>query len=124
MTSPDIETVATNLFNAIEVGDIDTIRSIYAPDVVIWHNFDRREQTLDENLRVLKWIVANVSDRRYTDIRRAVLDDGFVQQHVLTGIAPSGARLDVPAMMRVWVSDGRITRIEEYLDSAHVSVLT
>ena len=124
MTSPDIDTVATNLFHAIEVGDVDTIRSIYSPDVVIWHNFDQRTQTLDENLKVLRWMVANVSDRRYTDIRRAVLDDGFVQQHVLTGIAPSGARLDVPAMMRVWVSDGCITRIDEYLDSAHVSVLT
>jgi hypothetical protein len=68
-------------------------------------------------------MVANVSDRRYEDIRRVVLDDGFVQQHVLTGIAPSGARLDVPAMMRVWVENGCVTRVDEYLDSAQVSVL-
>jgi ketosteroid isomerase-like protein len=124
MTSPDIESVATAFFEAVEAGDLDKIRSMYAPDVVVWHNFDKREQTLDENLRVLKWIMANVSERRYEDIRRVVLDDGFVQQHVLRGIAPSGARLDVPAMMRVWVAGGRVTRIDEYLDSAQVSVLT
>ena len=123
MSSPDIETLATAFFKAIEAGDLDKIKSIYAPDAVIWHNFDRREQTLDENLKVLRWIVANVSDRHYGDIRRVVLDDGFVQQHVLTGIAPNGARLDVPAMMRVWVENGRVTRIDEYLDSAQVSVL-
>ncbi|MEP6659095.1 MAG: nuclear transport factor 2 family protein [Acidimicrobiales bacterium] len=124
MTSPDIESLASAFFEAVEAGDLDKIRSIYAPDVVVWHNYDKRAQTLEENLRVLKWMVANVSDRRYEDIRRLVVDDGFVQQHVLTGIAPSGARLDVPAMMRVWVSEGCVTRIDEYLDSAQVSVLT
>jgi ketosteroid isomerase-like protein len=123
MTSPDIESLATAFFDAVEAGDLDRIKSLYAPDVVVWHNFDKREQTLDENLRVLKWIVANVSERRYEDIRRVVLDDGFVQQHVLTGIAPNGARLDVPAMMRVWVSGGCVTRIDEYLDTAQVSAL-
>ena len=123
MTSPDIESLATAFFEAVEAGDIDKIKTLYAPDVVVWHNFDKREQTLDENLRVLKWMVANVSERRYEDIRRVVLDDGFVQQHVLTGIAPNGARLDVPAMMRVWVSDGCVTRIDEYLDTAQVSAL-
>jgi uncharacterized protein len=124
MSSRDIDALATTFFEAVEAGDLDKVRSMYAPDVVVWHNFDRREQTLDENLRVLRWIVANVSERRYEDIRRVVLDDGFVQQHVLTGIAPGGARLDVPAMMRVWVSSGCVTRIDEYLDSAQVSVLT
>jgi ketosteroid isomerase-like protein len=123
MTSPDIESLATAFFEAVEAGDLDKIRTLYAPDVVVWHNFDKREQTLDENLRVLKWMVANVSERRYEDIRRVVLDDGFVQQHVLTGIAPSGIRLDVPAMMRVWVSGGCVTRIDEYLDTAQVSAL-
>ena len=123
MSSPDIETLAIAFFEAVEAGDLDKVRSMYAPDVVVWHNFDRRAQTLDENLKVMRWLVANVSERRYEDIRRVVLDDGFVQQHVLTGIAPSGARLDVPAMMRVWVSSGCVTRIDEYLDSAHVSVL-
>jgi ketosteroid isomerase-like protein len=123
MSSPDIETLATAFFKAVEAGDLDKVRSMYAPDVVVWHNFDRREQTLDENLKVLRWMVANVSDRRYEDIRRVVLDDGFVQQHVLTGIAPSGQRLDVPAMMRVWVENGCVTRVDEYLDSAQVSVL-
>ncbi len=124
MTSPDIESLASAFFEAVEAGDLDKIRSIYAPHVVVWHNYDKRAQPLEENLRVLKWMVANVSDRRYEDIRRLVVDDGFVQQHVLTGIAPSGARLDVPAMMRVWVADGCVTRIDEYLDSAQVSVLT
>ena len=52
-----------------------------------------------------------------------VLDDGFVQQHVLRGTAPGGA-LEVPAMMRVWVRDGRIGRIEEYLDTAQAAVLS
>jgi ketosteroid isomerase-like protein len=46
-----------------------------------------------------------------------------VQQHVLRGTAPDGTPLEVPAMMRVTVADGRITRLEEYLDTAQVAAL-
>ena len=121
MSSTDIEALATALFGAVEAGDLDRIRAMYAPDVVVWHNFDRKSQTLDENMRVLRWMVANVSERRYEEIRRVVLEDGFVQQHVLRGVTASGARLDLPAMMRVWVAHGHVTRIDEYLDSAQVT---
>ena len=52
-----------------------------------------------------------------------ILDDGFVQQHVLRGTTDSGAALEVPAMLRVFVADGHVTRIEEYLDTAQVAEL-
>ena len=50
--------------------------------------------------------------------------DGFVQQHVLRGVAPNGSKLEVPAMMRVYCREGRISRIEEYLDTGQVKALT
>ena len=122
MTS--IDALATSLFAAIEGGDIEAVRAIYAPDAVIWHNTDGLEQDVDTNLRVLRWVVRNISERRYGDIRRVVLDDGFVQQHVLNGVGPNGRAFSLPAMLRVWVSDGRVTRLDEYLDSAHVAAMT
>ena len=66
---------------------------------------------------------APCAGRSYDDVRRVILDDGFVQQHVLRGTCAAGA-LEVPAMLRVWVADGRITRLDEYLDTAQVAVLT
>jgi uncharacterized protein len=123
MTADDINLLGKRLFEAIETADIDALRDIYAPDVAIWHNFDQAEQGRDDNLRLLGWLSSHVTELRYTEIRRVVIDDGFVQQHVLRGTAPNGTALEVPAMLRVFCKDGRVTRIEEYLDTAQVAAL-
>jgi ketosteroid isomerase-like protein len=115
---------ADRLFKAIERGDIAVIREIYAPDAIIWHNSDGATQTVDENLAVLGWVVANISDIAYTEIRRHPTPTGFVQQHVMRGrVKSSGKELRLPACIICIVEHGRITRLDEYLDSAHVAVL-
>jgi len=120
--TPDVAAVADAFFAAIEAADIDAIRALYHPDARIWHNFDQIEQSVDENVKVLRSMARTLADRRYDDVRRIVLDDGFVQQHVLRGTTPRG-ELDMPAMMRVWVADGLVTRVEEYLDPAPAALL-
>jgi len=47
-----------------------------------------------------------------------------VQQHVLRCTRADGTRVEVPACLVVTCAGGRITRLEEYLDSAHVARLT
>ena len=116
--------VADRLFAAIEAGDLEAVRSLYAPDAVVWHNTDDSEQTVEQNLRVLAWVVEHLADRRYEDVRRSPTPTGFVQQHVLRCTRPDGRRVEVPACLVVTVDGGRITRLEEYLDSAHVARLT
>ena len=105
-------------FAAIEAGDIDAVREIYAPDALIWHNDDLIEQPVEENLKVLAGLHRAVSGLRYEVIRRAPTQDGVIQQHVLRGTLPSGPELALHAAMYLQVKDGRVTRIEEYLDSA------
>jgi len=56
--------------------------------------------------------------------RRQVIDGGFLQEHVLRGTAPNGQTVAMPACIIATVSDGRITRIHEYLDPAGVAALT
>lgn len=111
------------LFRAIERGDTAAVREIYAPDAVIWHNNDQAEETPERNLRVLGWVTKNVQNLRYEDVRRHATPTGFVQQHVLRGTAPNGTPLEVPACVVCEVRDGRITRLDEYLDSAHTAPL-
>lgn len=115
--------VAERLFAAISVGDVDAVRELYSPDVVIWHNFDQVEQTRDQNLRTITWMTENVKDVRYEEIQRHEFDGGFVQQHVLRGTGPSGGALEMPACIICRVEDGLITRLDEYLDSAHTAPL-
>jgi ketosteroid isomerase-like protein len=47
------EDTVIRFFAAIETGDIDLVRAIYAPDALIWHNDDLIEQPVEENLKVL-----------------------------------------------------------------------
>jgi ketosteroid isomerase-like protein len=103
--------------------DTEAIRGIYAEDARIWHNNDNAEQTPDENLRTLRWVTRNIKDLRYEEMRRQETTNGFIQQHVLRGIAPNGTVLEIPACIVCTVKDGRITRLEEYLDSAHTAAL-
>ena len=111
------------LIAAIGDGDADAARDIYAPDAVIWHNTEEREQSVDQNLRVLRWLVRNVPDLRYTDVRRQRTERGFVQQHVLRGTAPGGETLAVHACIVVETEDGRITRLDEYIDGDQIAAL-
>ena len=115
--------VAERLFTAIGHSDIDAVRDCYADDVVVWHNNDGVEQIRDQNLRTLAWVIKNVSRRRYEEIRRQPTPTGFVQQHVLRGTAPNGKTLELPACIVCTVVDGKITRFDEYLDSAQTAVL-
>lgn len=114
--------VAERFFKAVEAGDLEAVRAIYAPDAVIWHNHDRQEQTVEENLRVLRWVARNLTGRRYNVRRRVAIPGGFMQQHVLEG-QTAGGPFTMPACIVCEVRDGRITRLEEYLDSAHAGLL-
>jgi ketosteroid isomerase-like protein len=115
--------LAERFFAAVAAGDAEAVRSIYAPDVVVWHNHDGGTQTGEQNLRVLAAATHAITGFRYEEVRRRPTPDGFIEQHVLRGTAPDGTELAVPACIVCTVADGRITRLDEYFDSAHIAAL-
>lgn len=115
--------LAARFVAAIERGDIETVRACYAPDARIWHNTDNIAQTVDENLKVLRWMVRTLADRRYDIVARSATADGFVQQHVLRATI-NGAPFAMPACIVCIVREDRITRLDEYLDGVQVAALT
>jgi ketosteroid isomerase-like protein len=115
--------LATRFQEASEAGDVETLRSVYAPDAVVWHNVDAREQSVDEVLAMTPWIREHLRGLRHVDVRRHRTDHGYVQQHVLRATTPSDAELAVPACIVVEVRDGLVTRLDEYLDTAAFAVL-
>jgi ketosteroid isomerase-like protein len=119
----DTLALADRFFASIEAGDIAAVRDIYAPDAEIWHNTDGLVQTPDDNARTLGWITTNLRDLSYTKVKRSATDDGFVQQHVLVATNRAGNRVEVPACIVTTIRDGRITRLDEYLDSASVAAI-
>lgn len=119
----DAHAIGERLFAAIEAGDIEAVRALYSPDVTVWHNHDGLAQSIDDNLRVLGWMAKHLPGARYTHVRRSATDTGFVQQHILVATNRNGREVAVPACIVADVNDGRITRLDEYLDSAHVAHL-
>lgn len=109
--------VAERFFAAVAAGDLDAVGALYADDVVVWHNHDGFEQDKAGNLRTLQWVMANIDGFRYEEVRRSPTDDGFVQQHVARGTNRRGEPVEMPACIVVRIEAGRITRLDEYLDS-------
>lgn len=115
--------IAERLFSAVSAGDVDAVRAIYAPEAVVWHNNDGIQQSVEQNLAVLGWIAANVKGFRYEGSRCQPTPTGFVEQHIARGTAPNGTEFAFPACVVCTVASGRITRLDEYLDSAQIAVL-
>jgi ketosteroid isomerase-like protein len=122
MSEPDeIRALAARFFDCIEQGDVEGVSACYAPELVVWHNFDDLEQPREANLATLASMIKWISERRYERRRVNVFEGGFVQQHVLTGIRRDGVRVSLPGILVGQVRDGKITRLDEYLDSAQVA---
>lgn len=114
--------IAERLFAAIEAGDLEAASEIYAPDAEVWHSYDGVVQSREDSLRVLGWVTRNLQVR-YTDVRRSATATGFVQQHMVRATAGDGRVVEVPACIVATCRGGRITRLDEYLDSAHVAAV-
>lgn len=121
--APGVLALADQMFRAIETGDLDALRAVYADDVVVWTNFDDTEHPLDRAMTIVGWLCSKLGDRHYEVKRRELITGGFLQQHVLRGTAPDGTVVAMPACIIGTVADGRITRVEEYLDPAGVAAL-
>ncbi|MFT5444082.1 MAG: ketosteroid isomerase-like protein [Myxococcota bacterium] len=108
--------LARAFIDAIQLGDVEAARALLCPDAKIWHNFDDAEQTVDENLKLLGWMVRKASKRTYDITRLEEVEGGYLQQHTLTLVDLEGKIRVMHACVVAQVRDGKIARIEEYLD--------
>lgn len=115
--------LAKRFVAAIMAKDIDAIRQVYAPDAKIWHNFDGVYQTVDDNIKGVFWIHKVLKDVNYDVKRMQPFPGGYLQEHVLRGTLPNGEAFAMPAAVICTVKDGKITALDEYLDSAHTKPL-
>ncbi|MEP1122951.1 MAG: nuclear transport factor 2 family protein [Ilumatobacter sp.] len=118
---PSIDALADRIFAAIEDGDVETITSMWADDVEVWHNNDGVVQTKAQNLAVMKWMIGRTASIEYRDVQRTIGDTGFVQRHVLRLTFDEGRSAEIPAAIFVEVRDQQVVRIDEYLDSAQAA---
>lgn len=121
MPEPMID-LADRFFAAAVAHDLDAVRALYADDARIWHNWDDHEQDVDENLATLGSLPQRYDRFDYDAVRTVALTDGFVRQHDIV-VARGDRSARVPAILRGYVADGRITRIEEYFDLGQLAAV-
>ncbi|TDC68519.1 nuclear transport factor 2 family protein [Actinomadura sp. GC306] len=113
---------AERFFRLVESGDIAAVSALYHDDVTVWHNYDDIDQTKDENLATLGSLADRYDRFGYARPRHTALEDGFLRQHVIE-VERNGRSASIPAILRVYVEDGRIRRIEEYFDRTKLNEL-
>jgi ketosteroid isomerase-like protein len=115
--------LARQLTQRILAGDVDGVGALYHDELVAWRSHDRRALVRKQALRVVEILARQLRDLRYEDVRIQPTAVGFVQQHVMRCVAPSGEPVEVHVCLVAEVRDGRIARIDEYMDSGQMGPL-
>jgi ketosteroid isomerase-like protein len=115
--------VAKKFVAALNVADAEAVRAAYAPDARIWHNFEDKLQSVDENIETMHWVHSKLSKLDYDVQKLMAVPGGFLQQHILRGTLASGEAFAMHACVICKGEDGRITELEEYLDTGQAKPL-
>lgn len=102
-------------FSALERGDSATIAKCYAPNMRIWNNAQQVEMTGAQHIAGLEaFFFPSYQNRVYENKRTDLLADGFVRQQVLVATM-NGEPVRIPMCLVCRVTNGQISRIDEYL---------
>ena len=115
MTDAAAGAVIERAFTALAAGDLEAARACFT---LVWHGFDGVARDVDETMKDWTGLVAAFEERFITDIRRQPTPDGFVQQHLFVMRPNGGQRRAWPVCIVVKIADGRIARLDEYIDRA------
>ena len=114
----DMDALASRLVEAIERKDIEALKQIYAPDVEYWVNVTDQSQGLEAILELTQLFNQKIKDLHHEIESRDFFPGGLVQRSRIKGELASGEALAVPLCLVIYVEDGRITRLYEYINAA------
>lgn len=109
--------IAERLFAALAGKDDQAVRSLCSPRLSVQQN-DGKPMDLETLLKFSGAVGQLVDDFRYCDPVRSATATGFVEEHSVKGTLPSGKTLDFRVCVVADVSDGKVTDVREYFDSA------
>jgi ketosteroid isomerase-like protein len=118
MTDRELRELCTRYFDAIERRDVEAVAEIYAPGFTFWVNLSGTESSREENLTALRDGYAVLRRRCYDDRRIDTFETGFVARYSVNVVQHDGRRSSLWACIVAQCQGGRITRIDEYLDSS------
>ena len=117
MTDRELRELCHRFLDAIERGNVATVAQIYAPEFRLWANLSGTEITAEENLKILREGAALHRRRTYDDRTINTFERGFMVEYSVSVVTHARKRSSLWACLVAQCKDGRITRIDEYLDS-------
>ena len=113
----EAEELAGSLATSIEGNGDDAFLAALAPGAIVWHNHDRKEVDAIENMASIGVLSQLVDDLESETLYLAPTADGFVFQFVVRGTVKSnGNPFEMHNCIVATTADGKITRIDEYVD--------
>lgn len=119
----DLDALVDQMFGAAEANDWVTFRSMFADDAVLAQNVGT-EQPIDDALKTLPLLTADGTSLKYENVRRVYGDRSVTEMHDTVFTKPNGTevRIDICVVMQ-FNEKGKISRADEYLDSAAATAL-
>ena len=117
MTQSETRELCNRFFDAYQDRRVDELAKIYSDDCIVWHNVFGKDTSGKDNLAALPKSYEGQRRRTYNDRQIDVFEGGFVIRYTLHGVQHSGHRGALWICIVGLCRDGKITRIDEYMDS-------
>lgn len=113
----DLRDLCNRFYDAIESRDMGAIGEMLSPDLKFWANFTNQTKSRDDMLEAIEKGYAVHRRRTYDDRQIRTFENGFVAQYTCRLMRHDGTSLALWAAMVAEVRDGKIVKVDEYLDS-------
>ncbi len=117
MKDTGLRELCNDFLDAVESHDLERVAELYAPDLAFWVNLTGAESSRERSLETLRAGHALHRRRTYDDRTIDTFGTGFLVRYSVNVVTHSGKRASLSACIVAQCKDGRITRIDEYLDS-------
>jgi ketosteroid isomerase-like protein len=117
MKDTELRELCTRYFDAVERHDVDAVADLYAPGFTFWVNVTGEGSSRGANLQALRDGYVLHRHRTYDDRSVDTFETGFLARYSVNVVEHNGRRTSLWACIVAQCKDGRITRIDEYLDS-------
>ena len=120
MSEQAFNTVIERFLKAIETCNEAALHEVYSDDIVIWHSFTNATMAKDASIARLAGLWRDGVQIRYVFDDQLVVGNRGVRRHRVEATTRGGRRIVLHVAMFATVEDGRIRRLDEYVDSKEV----
>jgi uncharacterized protein len=123
MSEQAFNEVIERFLKAIESRNEAALHEVYRDDIVIWHSFTNATMTKGASIAMLAGLWRDGVRIRYVFDDQLVVANRGVRRHRVEATTPGGGRFVMHVAMFATVEGGRISRLDEYVDSKEVEAL-